>query len=455
MTPATATGAAPEIAPATAPPADSPATSAPAAVPEQKVAPASVVAPAEIVFRPTPAERREARHVESVIAYCTPPPKPDLAARGMERQEGDRRRERDVRKRAVAFGRCLGRSDQAADHLELDPELVRRWRREWEDDKLTPEPLGRPPQRSSWDKRTTILFTLHSLGPRPGVPVLEGLFPGVARRELESILARFRKQWHDPNGRIPHELVWTRPGAVWATDYSDPDTADPIDDFYHDIFLARDLASYRQLDAFPVPRESAKRTAALMDRLFRLHGPPLVVKQDNGGTVLGAEVRKVFDSWGVHWLPSPPYMPQYNGSCEAGNGSIKVRAAHVAMRHGRRRYWTCDDLLEALQLANATARPWGPQGPVPNQVFDVRQPISDPERKAFDKVVRQGLDDLRAKQSLNASSPAAPKSAHEAEMKERTLMRRAVRQALEAGGYLRYRRSGLPQLYPVAVGQHH
>src|SRR5262249_49055184 len=64
----------------------------------------------------------------------------------------------------------------------------------------------------------------------------------------------------------------------------------------------------------------------------------------------------------VGQLFSPPAWPQYNGSCEAGIGSIRTRTHHQSARRGFPGQWTCDDMEAARLQANELARPWGLTG---------------------------------------------------------------------------------------------
>jgi hypothetical protein len=55
-------------------------------------------------------------------------------------------------------------------------------------------------------------------------------------------------------------------------------------------------------------------------------------------------VQDLLDQNNVSFLLNPPYYPQYNGACEAGIRSLKVRAHHIAAKHNRPGERTCDDV---------------------------------------------------------------------------------------------------------------
>jgi len=95
------------------------------------------------------------------------------------------------------------------------------------------------------------------------------------------------------------------------------------------------------------------------------------------------ETRGLLRRYGVLALYSPPETPQYNGSCEAGIGSIETRAHYIAAQHDRPGAWTADDVEQARPQANETARPQGTEGPTPDELWQWREPITQAERRSF------------------------------------------------------------------------
>ena len=129
---------------------------------------------------------------------------------------------------------------------------------------------------------------------------------------------------------------------------------------------------------------------------------------------------------------SPPCTPRYNGSAEAGGGSLKTRIFYQAARHGSSDGWTSDDVGAPRQRTNCTCRPWGPHGPTPQERRHARTPITSAQRQVFRRClgdmerqvrVEQGLED----EPLHWAARAAVAWA-------------AVRRALETLGYLQARR---------------
>ena len=242
-------------------------------------------------------------------------------------------------------------------------------------------PRGRPLRSARGETRRTVLAWMNLMGPHVGLPVLRAAFADVGRAELVDLQRRMRRVWTWRNTRLVHVLRWTRPGSVWAMDHAHPPA--PIDGVYGRLLLQRDLAAQYQIGALPVPDETADRVEDQLEASIRQYGAPLVVKDDNGSPYRAEKIKPFLREHGVLQLFSPPATPSYNGSCEAGVGSIKIRAHHEAARHERPGQWTCDDIEAARLQANETGRPWGWTGPTPQEVFEKRVPITDVERRMF------------------------------------------------------------------------
>jgi hypothetical protein len=125
-------------------------------------------------------------------------------------------------------------------------------------------------------------------------------------------------------------------------------------------------------------------------------------------------------------------MPRYNGSIEAGIGSLKTRTERYAAREGHPGYWTLDDVAAAQAEANATARPQGETGPTPNELWQTRRPISSAERQSFQKTVQEQRAELKPKEDLP-------------DKEERRMQREAIRRALVEHGIVLFSRRRIPQ----------
>jgi transposase InsO family protein len=296
--------------------------------------------------------------------------------------------------------------------------------------------LGRPAQRSDRHLRNRALALIDLLGPQVGVPTLQALCPDLARGEVEDLLRRYRRVWRRQRRLLSYRLHWTRPGTVWAIDFAQPPS--PIEGCYPRLLAVRDLASGYQLLWLPVADESAQTAVAALESLFREHGAPLVLKSDNGSAFLATELEELLRRWEVWQLFSPPRLPRYNGSCEAGIGSMKTRTHHQAARLARAGQWTCDDVEAARLQANETARPWGLQGPVPEESWQARQPFKPEERRSFGQSVPQREHQARQEQGYALEIPLE-------RMAQAAVNRVALQRALVAHGLLRFRSHREPE----------
>lgn len=355
--------------------------------------------------------------------------------RGYEAQRERREMERSVRIRAADLARRLKEAGRprtwAATRLGVSPGALIDWHQRWEDDGLEARPRGRPIELLSRDKREQIRDMLHLLGPFEGLPVLQKRFPDVARAELEHQLRRYRDEFVGENHVDVHALKWLRAGAVWAMDFNDP--PHPIDDIFKHIFKLRDLGSGNSLAWLPTYDEKAHGVCQTLEVLFRCYGAPLVVKEDNGSAFRSGEFKDLLEKWGVEFLMSPPYYPEYNGSAEAGIGTLKTYAHHEAARNDRLGEWTCDDIEAARLRANELSRPHGLRGPTPNELWDNRDPITPTERYEFRKLVKSRHDENLAE--LWKEKGEEPNLSEKA-----TARRRAVARALAESNMLSIRR---------------
>jgi transposase InsO family protein len=280
-----------------------------------------------------------------------------------------------------------------------------------------------------------LFLPLCELGPATGLPTLQTCFPGMPRAELDDLLRRFRRLWKIRHQHAPHRLRWLVPGSVWAMDFTE--APEPIDGLYRYLLAVRDLASGRVLLWLPLRTATAAETIPALEPLFVRHGSPLVLKTDNGSPFCAETTQDFFTAWGVFPLFSPPHTPRYNGAIEASIGSLKTRTEQQATAHGHAGYWTFDDAQAARDQANATARPQGPSGPTPDQLWNTRRRITPEERTLFAASVRHQATEVRLKEGWSTMGPLKPRDT-------RTVQRQAIRRALEEHGFLLYSRRRIP-----------
>ncbi|MGD9711884.1 MAG: DDE-type integrase/transposase/recombinase [Thermomicrobiales bacterium] len=313
--------------------------------------------------------------------------------------------------------------------LGLSARTLRHWVKRFRDDpgcanRLITTPRGRPPSRLNRFHRREVLAHLRQTGPRVSIRALRAEFPEVARRELEDLLRRYRF-W--ARRCTIARLRWTTPGAVWAMDFTD--VPHPIDGTHPHVLSVRDLASGRQLLALPTTDQCAKTADQALASLFAEHSPPIVLKSDNGSPFKATTTRLLLDDQGVTLLPSPVRTPSYNGSCEAGIGSLKTRCHERACLRGQPEHWTSDDLEAARLQANAATHSQGNQDSTPDVTWKLRQPLKTHQRSLFQSTVQRMRLEVRSDWGYTPDEIIGPR------VRDR-IDREAIRRGLVAHGYL-------------------
>ena len=202
-----------------------------------------------------------------------------------------------------------------------------------------------------------------------------------------------------------------------------------IDGQYDQVFAVRDLGSHRQLTWSAVSSTAAEEASEVLENLFVTHGPPLVMKSDQGSAFVSQLMRELLQKWHVTPLFSPKRLPQYNGALERSNSTNKTYTHQQAVTEGHPCFWTSENLAAAQELANTITRPWGHEGPSPNEAWQQRTPVTSEERHALqDELTKQRLA-ARHELGLSELQELTP-------LQQDRLERRAISAALEALGYL-------------------
>jgi transposase InsO family protein len=358
--------------------------------------------------------------------------------RGPAAQREQRELERLARVEAVHFGHWA--EDRGVSQREIAGQLgiaartLRQWEHAWEHGDLRVVPLGRPVVRSPRPRRTEVLELLQEVGPGIGLPSLQAHFAELARAELRDLLHRYRRVWVKRYHQTLHVLHWQRPGTVWAMDYAVPPV--PLEGGTA-LLAIRDLASCQQLLWQPVTAATAAAAVEALTMLFTIHGAPLVLKTDNGSPFCAAETERLLEQWQVKALFSPPRLPSYNGSIEAGIGSLKTRTALHATRHDHPEWWSWDDVEAARLEANALTRPRGPHGATPDEMWAGRNLLTEEYWATFAEEVARHEREVRAMAGIPQTG--------ELERKDQTAVdRKAITRALVAYDLLLFRRRRIP-----------
>ena len=357
---------------------------------------------------------------------------------GTTGQQPRRNLENQTRRRALALCRWAAPAGvshrSVAARIGLAHQTVSDWQHSHGRDH--PADRGHPSYLLDAEKRELVEELLAECRGQLGLPSLKQRFHDIPR----SVLAELRGHYLDEHDVPWNQLTWTHPGSVWAADFTEPEW--PIDGNYRYVLSVRDLASSYQLLSLPVRHADADATALTLRYLFTVHGAPLVLKSDNGSHFIADEIIAMLLQNNVIPLFSPPMTPRYNGGIEAGNGSVKLRTLLTAGAHGRADCWTFDDLEAARCQANDQARPWGRNGPSPEDRWNTRASISEDQRRAFLAALVLATHDevLKMIEQTHTRPGWRPAGCLNA-CQRATVARRAVRRVLVDLGFLFVRRT--------------
>ena len=120
---------------------------------------------------------------------------------------------------------------------------------------------------------------------------------------------------------------------MWAADFKE--RREPIEGRYAWILAVKDLASRCQLAWLPVEEQTAETVQAVYAQLFAEHGPPLVLKSDNGGPFRDEGTKQLLAEHLVVPLYNPRRRPAYNGGVERANGQLAGYQEALAAFRGR------------------------------------------------------------------------------------------------------------------------
>lgn len=313
-------------------------------------------------------------------------------------------------------------------YLAVSDRTVRRWRNRICRSGMTgPSLRGRPPRAAQRLDRNAVYQFVRERGAATPLAAVQAAFPQLRRADLSEVLKRYRRVARRQHQRHQSRLVWQRTGAVWAADFKE--RREPIEGRYSWILAVKDLASRCQLTWLPVEEATAQTVQAEYARLFAEHGPPLVLKIDNGGPFRDEATKRLLTEHQVIPLYNPRRRPAYNGGVERANGQLAGYQEALAAFRGRAGAPTCEDAASARNLANELARPAGWRGPTAAELWQRRAPVTPEQRECFLADVTQRR--LQARCDLNL--PVAAPLEH---YPQAAVDRRAVRDALLAQGLL-------------------
>ena len=139
----------------------------------------------------------------------------------------------------------------------------------------------------------------------------------VSRRDLAVLAATVRREFFQHQQAELRHLTWQVPGSVWSLDDAELFRFDGHPLHLHQV---QDLASRYKFTPLVGEQILGETVALQLEQLFERHGPPLVLKRDNGSNLNHQAVDEVLRRYLVVPLNSPPYYPPYNGGMEHGVG---------------------------------------------------------------------------------------------------------------------------------------
>lgn len=317
---------------------------------------------------------------------------------------------------------------QVTRHLTLSERTVRRWRQQTCQTTATDlKERGRPPRCASREERNQVFRFLRQRSTATPLVAVRAAFPALARSDLAEILRRYRRLERRKRQRRQCRLHWRQPGTVWAADFKE--RREPIEGRYGSILSIKDLASRCQLAWVPVEEGNAQAVQAVYQRLFREHGPPLVLKSDNGGPFRDEQTKALLAEYRVIPLYNPRRHPAYNGGVERANGQLASYQEAVAAAQGRAGLPTCADAEAARELANDLARPGGWQAPTAQELWAQRPDLTAAQRAVF-------LATIADQRQLARAALRLPEQGDLGHYQAAAVDRRAVRDALIAHSLL-------------------
>jgi hypothetical protein len=166
-----------------------------------------------------------------------------------------------------------------------------------------------------------------------GLTRIRQRIPGLPKNAAATYLKRLKRIMRRRSRRHWCRLTWRVPGAVWALDGTWMDRV--VDDIGRRALLVAEMHRRKPLALQSVRGERTGDTISLLQRLIDVHGPPLVLKVDNGSAFIAKRLADFCDGHGMVLMHSPIRQPRWNGTCEVLGRWTKKRAAAAAC-HWRR-----------------------------------------------------------------------------------------------------------------------
>jgi len=153
----------------------------------------------------------------------------------------------------------------------------------------------------------------------------------ISRRDLRMLTKTVRRERAQQRQAELRHITWQVPGLVWSLD-----DAELARFAHHKLYLhqVQDLASRYKFTPWVGEQVLGETVAAHLEQLFLEHGPPLVLKRDNGSNLNQQAVEEVLARYLVIPLNSPPHYPPYNGGMECAVRELKTPLRDKILVHG-------------------------------------------------------------------------------------------------------------------------
>jgi len=153
----------------------------------------------------------------------------------------------------------------------------------------------------------------------------------ISRRDLQALIEAVRHEHARQQQAELRHITWHVPGLVWSLD-----DAELARFAHHKLYLhqVQDLASRYKFTPWVGERVWGETVAVHLEQLFLRHGPPLVLKRDNGSNLNHQAVDEVLARHLVIPLNSPPHYPPYNGGMECAVRELKTPLVKRIFDHG-------------------------------------------------------------------------------------------------------------------------
>jgi transposase InsO family protein len=153
----------------------------------------------------------------------------------------------------------------------------------------------------------------------------------ISRHDLQVLIEAVRREHAQQRQAALRHITWQVPGLVWSLD-----DAELVRFDHHKLRLhqVQDLASRYKFTPWVGGQVWGEIVALHLEQLFLQHGPPLVLKRDNGSNLNHPAVDEVLARYLVIPLNSPPHYPPYNGGMECAVRELKTPLVERMLDHG-------------------------------------------------------------------------------------------------------------------------